>query len=157
MPKLSIYGGAKPDISLLDDCEALAVFLLPAGSPEMQARVGRETKSGAPRYTAGGIIRLDGQTYRTREGAALRTQRSTRYGVLNDSDPYGPFLAVLQVMTRGSFGSALSNIYTAPAERGRGHATRLLQAALRDFPGLTLSPDLSRNGARFFGYLEKQQ
>ncbi|MGJ7523812.1 GNAT family N-acetyltransferase [Variovorax sp. LT1P1] len=120
----------------------LAMFLLPVNDPAIAARIGAERILGR---RAKDLLRTEGELFSSPAG---RSVKGGRYLLLDGET----IVAALNVTTIGRQGTVASNLYVAPTHRRKGLATRLIDCAKLDFPGLTADTSLTFEGAAFLGY-----
>src|SRR5690606_10592808 len=77
----------------------------------------------------------------------INPEGSTRYVYSEGGKP----LSVLQVMSRDGKSGHATNVYTLPAARRRGLASKLNEAAKQDYKDLQYSDDRSKDGEAWIG------
>lgn len=122
------------------DGESLSVFLAPVGDSSVASRIGEERVV----RSEGDILVTEGERYRDRHRKLVY---SGRYLLLDATGIYGS----LNYSVRGRE-CVVSNIFVDKMRRRQGCASRLVDAAKMDHPGIKVDSSMTLLGAQFFGY-----
>ena len=138
-PRLPIYKNQEPDVCLV--ARSLEIFLDPINTWNMHTRLGIEESA----WRRGHIEKTHGQLFTNGRGS-MQGMRYLYHG------PDGQIAACLHISVINAK-PVLSTIFVRKDKRKRGFAKEMLHWALRDYPNLTVDPNMTKEGAMFFGYV----
>lgn len=141
--RIQIFGNKTPNIG--GNSENLSLYLSDLNAENIRERIGKEK------------IIVDEENLVITSGTIFKQGENRLQGyryLIKDEN--GSFVGCLNV-TRINRSYVISNIYVRFDQRRKGLATKLVERAQENHPGLLLDSSLTEQGAKFFGYQAPQE